>query len=208
MLSQRKVLYLSILFVLFLSSCIPSGSPVNTPEPNKNILIPETCLVEGAQTFIASNGAYCFSYPFGYLVEASSTSDNIKLISQSVEQDLAPLANGEIILEELPIPCIITLQITYEDGYKDDILSEVVKKALHGQEPPLHTHLDLGNEKAELVKYIQGSSAIYDLYSIHGDYYYHFILSASSPELIGNPETALKLDKLFFTMLGSFSFLK
>ena len=124
-----------------------------------------------------------------------------------MEQDFSSFASGEVVLEELPVSFSTMLQIKYEDGYSDDVLSELVEKELRGQEPSLHAHLDIGNEKAELVKYIQGNSTTYNLYTKHGDNYYHFIFSSSSAGAVGSPEVDLKLDELFFTTLGTFTFL-
>ncbi len=166
--SQRKVLYFSIVIALFLSSCMPVVPPNGSGTPIADVTIPASCLTENGQTFIASNQAYCFAYPSGYIVENLDPA-SLSLTQASVggvpATTLENASNMNNLLQAMPGG--ITLLIRYEDRHIDDHLYDLVDK--HPND--FYSPWVINGTEAILARTFRENITSYTIHAKRGDFY-------------------------------------
>jgi len=210
--SQRKVLYLFIFISLLLSACIPTTPPSSPLESGANqggnvdALVRAKCRRDGYEAFLAENGEYCFAHPLGYYQDVKSKPDAVMLRSNDDLFSLVSASEGlDGVILNSPEPAI--LQIQYEPINGGDTLLAFASRDPQNQISKDFIPWFLGDEDAWLVKVVDGSSISYITYAQHGNYYY----TLSFNSLVSSPDTsvsATKLEKLFFAVSGSFTFLR
>ena len=210
--SQRKVLYLFIFTSLLLSACIPATPPSSPLESvannsgNVDAVVRAKCRRAGYEAFLAENGEYCFAHPLGYYQDVASKSDAVMLRSNDDLFSLVSASEGlDGVFLNSPEP--VVLQIHYEPIKGEDTLLAFASRDQQNQPPHDFIPWFLGHEDAWLVKAIDNSSISYITYAQHGNYYY----TLSFNSLVSSPDTsvsATKLEKLFFAVSGSFTFLR
>ena len=203
LLSQRKVLCFSIVIALFLSSCIPLD-PSPSPTSGGSIALPARCISEEFHTYIAGNGAYCFLYPSGYLLDNRNSSESVSLTQAIIGGRPTISIDNAGSMDDVTqaLPGGVALLIHYEDRHNDDSLSELVDY----RQTDFHSPWLLDSEEAELVKAVDGNSFSYTIHAKRGDYYYQLMFS-SSAGLSGNCESSTKLEELFFVVSATFTFM-
>ena len=204
LLSQRKVLSLFVFMSLFLSSCVPELSPNESAASVADVTIPVTCFAENGQTFIASNQAYCFAYPSGYIVE-NLDPESLTLSQASVGGIPATTLENPSSIDDIlqAMPGGTTLQIRYEDRHMEDRIEDLVRK--HSDD--FYTPWIINGTKAILARTARDNAVSYTIHAKNGDFYYEMMFS-SSAGLTGNcTPAASDLEELFFLVAATFTFL-
>ncbi len=206
---QYRISCLSICLVLFLSSCdMPPPPTENDAKQDLAMVVTEKvkCRRNGYELFLAENGEYCFSHPFGYYQDVASKPNSVMLRSS---EDMSAFVDASAGIDgvSMKIPEQVALQVHYEEINGEDKLLDFAKRDLQNQLEPDFIPWFLGEEDAWLVKLVGNGSVSYITYAQHGDYYYK--LAFLSPVSLSDTTTcATKLEKLFFTVSGTFTFLK
>ncbi len=205
LLPQRKVLYFSIIIIIiFLSSCIPPTATYVEETSSANVTIPVSCFAENTQTYIASDGTYCFAYPFGYIV-GNQSSPNFLSFTQAIVGNI-PATNFEDVenMDDLlrAIPGGTTLVIHYEDRHIDDQLQDLVYK----YSGDFYTPWVISGKEAILARALRENVVSYTIHVKNGDLYYQIVLS-SLGGLTGNCTSSSDLEELFFLVSTTFTFL-
>lgn len=206
MLCRRCVVSPFLLFVFILSSCVPSSVPVDA-NVKQDVVISSHCRRSGYEPYLAENDEYCFSHPLGYYQDEKSQPDAVTLRSS---EDIADFINPAVPLEGLPTPSqSVILLIHYETINGSDSLDAFITRDTQSrsQEQVERIPWFLGEEEAWLVKITQGSLISYVIYAKHNTRYYRLEFTSAS-SLSDQNTCATKLEKLFFTVAGTFTFLK
>ena len=197
---QRKKFYLLLFLALFLSSCIPPN-PTNESarlDINEDVLVLSRCRRDGFQSYLAEDDKYCFSHPFGYFQDELSKPDAMMLKST---EDIALLLDPNYVSQQ------ITLMIHHELVKGEDRLVAFVERDPENRSQNKPIPWFLGKEEAWLVKVSQSGFVSYIIYARHGTSFYKLVFSATA-SLSETSTSATKLEELFFTVAGTFTFLK
>lgn len=203
MLSKRSTIYLLTLIVILLTACIGSPSPPPA-EPTKDLKdVIEDCMRPNYQLVIDENRHYCFSHPFEYYQDEHSKADRFMLLKNSIPLAIQPGTSPDSLYTST------SLLISYEtvkDGKTLDVFIEEHNLVTDEAENEFNlVPWTLGEEKAYLRKWENGTNVSYFVYTKHKNYFY--ILNFNSGSSLSDSDTcASTLEELFFVVINAFTF--
>lgn len=179
------------------ASLPPAAEPtVAAPEPVApalNSKPPDSCVVDGQQTYVNAFDGYCFAYPARFELQTSPTGQP-QLFGPALDQNLDALR--------------ASLALEVEVAVKDARLSEIVDRYAQqfaGMNVPAitRTSIDLGGEPAEMLEVVPGREGSRDVFALHDGTLYHFMFMPSVRDFA---QAKNDVEELYNAVTQSFSF--
>jgi hypothetical protein len=171
----------------------PPAAPAPTASPAPTPAAPQACIVPGQQTYTQER--YCFAYPADFTLEEHKESGVTILYGQALDEGPDPVrVSMGVSMQRVPPGSNLARLVDdfRSQNYLQGLPWEIVRTA----------HV-LGGEPAESLDDLPGRLSYRQVMAIHGEILYTLIFNPSD-----NPAAHADLERLFETVMGSFTFLE